>query len=81
MSYKAALSPHAIRDYKKLNPEVRAQIQKGIDSLVKNPTSGSKIKRLKGRLREYYRYRSGGYRIIYAVNPKDRMVFVDYIQH
>ncbi len=81
MSYKVILSPHAIREYKKLNPTIRPQIHEGIDSLSKNPVAGSKIKRLKGRLKEYYRYRSGDYRIVYAVNQKEHIVFVDYIQH
>ena len=81
MSYKVVLSPHAVREYKKLTPAIQPQIQEGIDSLVKNPVSGSKIKRLKGRLREYCRYRSGDYRILYSVNQKEHVVFVDYIQH
>ncbi len=81
MSYKVVLSPHAIREYKKLNPTIQPQIQEGIGSLAKNPISGSKIKRLKGRLREYYRYRAGDYRIVYAVSQTERVIFVDYIQH
>ena len=81
MSYKATLSSHAAREYKKLNLTVRPQIQEGIDALTQNPISGSKIKRLKGRLREYYRYRAGDYRIVYVVNQKEHVVFIDYIQH
>ena len=81
MSYKVLLSPRAVREYKKLNPAVKILVQEGIDSLVKNPVSGAKIKRLKGRLREYYRYRAGDYRIVYSVQPSIHTVFVDYIQH
>ena len=81
MSYKVLLSPHAIREYKKLNPAIQSQIQEGIDSLAKNPIRGAKIKRLKGRLRDYYRYRTGDYRIVYAVSQKERIVFIDYAQH
>ena len=81
MNYKVVLSPHAVREYKKLNPAIRSQIQEGIDSLARNPIAGSKIKRLRGRLHEYYRYRSGDYRIVYAINQKEHIVFVDYIQH
>ena len=81
MNYKVALSPHALKEYKKLNQTIRPQIQEGIDALRKSPVTGSKVKQLKGRLREYYRYRSGDYRIIYAVHQKERVVFVDYIQH
>ena len=81
MSYKVLLSLHAIREYKKLSPVIQPQIQEGINSLAKNPVAGAKIKRLKGRLREYYRYRSGDYRIVYALHQKEHIVFVDYIQH
>jgi len=81
VSYKVSFSPHAVRDYKKLSAEVKTQIQEAIDSLTKNPISGSKVKRLRGKLREYYRYRSGDYRIIYFVDQGGHVVFVDHIQH
>jgi mRNA interferase RelE/StbE len=81
VSYKVVLSPHAARDYKKLNPAVKTQIQQAVDSLTKNPVAGSKIKRLKGRLSEYYRYRAGDYRVVYAIDQAKRTVFVDYVQH
>ena len=81
MTYKVELSPHAVREYKKLDPTIRTHVQTGIDALQHNPLAGSKIKRLKGRLREYCRYRVGDYRIVYAVDRKERRVFVDYIQH
>ena len=81
MTYKVLLSPHAIRNYKKLSTEVKEQIQDAINSLAHNPVSGSKIKRLRGRLKEYYRSRSGDYRIVYTVDRDSNTVFVDYIQH
>ena len=43
--------------------------------------SGPKIKRLKGRLRDYYRYRVGDYRIVTVVDPARHVVYVDYLQH
>lgn len=81
MSYKIRLSPHAQREYKKLNPSIKPGIQKAIDSLQLNPTEGPKIKRLMGRLHAYYRYRLGDYRIVYTVSHEERVVYVDYIQH
>ena len=80
MTYKVVLSPHAARDYKKLNPSLKPKIQAAIDSLQHQPLSGPKIKRLKGRLREYYRYRMDDYRIVYTL-AEDRIVYIDYIQH
>ena len=81
MTYKVLLLPHAVRDYKKLNPSVKPKIQSAIDSLQNHPLSGPKIKRLKGRLREYFRYRVEDYRVVYTVVQEDKAVYVDYIQH
>ncbi|MDP3703967.1 MAG: type II toxin-antitoxin system RelE/ParE family toxin [Candidatus Omnitrophota bacterium] len=81
MTYKVLLSPHAARDYKKLDPAIRPAIQTAIGSLQHHPLTGPKIKPLKGRLREYYRYRVGDYRIVYAVSLTERVVSIDYIQH
>ncbi len=81
VTYSVQLSPHAAREYKKLDPSIRPAIQAAIDSLQRQPLTGPKIKRLKGQLHEYYRYRVGGYRIVYAVNQRGQVVFIDYIQH
>lgn len=81
MTYKVQLSSHAVREYKKVDSSVKPQLQSGLDALQHNPLSGPKIKRLKGRLHEYYRYRVGDYRIVYVVDQRARVVHVDYIQH
>ena len=81
MTYKLQLSPHAARQYKKLDPSVKSSIRAALESLVHQPLIGPKIKRLKGRLHDYYRYRAGDHRILYAVVQPDRAVYVDYIQH
>ena len=81
MTYKIQLSSHALREYKKLDPSVRPAVQAGVDTLRRDPLSGPKVKRLKGQLYEYYRYRAGDYRIVYAVDRRNSVVYVDYIQH
>ena len=81
MTYKVKLSPHAARDYKKLDLSVKPQIQAALDSLQHHPLAGPQVKRLKGRLHEYYRYRAGDYRIVYVVSKQEHIVYVDYIQH
>ena len=60
-----------------MKPRIRA----GLDALRTHPTDGTAIKRLKGHLREYFRYRVGDYRLVYTVEQKSRVVYVDYIQH
>ncbi len=81
MLYSVQLSPHAVRQYKKLDPAIRSRIEAGIDALRHTPLEGPHIKRLKGRLHAYHRCRIGDYRIVYAVAHHDRIVYVDYIQH
>jgi len=81
VTYKVQLSSHAVREYRKIDPSVRGSVQSGLDVLQHNPLSGPKIKQLKGRLHDYYRYRVGDYRIVYAVDHKAHAVFVDTIQH
>ena len=81
MICKVRLSPHAVNEYKKLPSDIKPEIQEGLDSLAKSPFAGPKVKRLKGRLREYFRYRVQDYRIVYTVDQKAAIVYVDYIQH
>lgn len=81
MAYKVQLSPHAVRLYKKLDPAILPDMRAALESLQHTPLHGSKIKRLKGRLHNYYRYRVGDYRIVYAVDARQQVVYVDYLQH
>lgn len=80
MSYRVQLSPHATREYRKLDPPVKPMVQAGMDALQQSPLAGPRVKRLKGRLHRYYRYRAGEYRILYVVEQSSRTVHVDYIQ-
>ena len=81
MTYRVFLSPHAARQYKKPEPSIKPAIQTAIDTLGHTPLTGPKIKRLKGRLHAYFRYRIGDYRIVYTIAQQEGAVFIDYIQH
>ena len=81
MTYKVLLSPHAVRAYKKLDPSVKAVLQAGLDALKRHPVTGPNIKRLKGRFGNYRRYRVGDYRIVYALDQKAGIVYVDFLAH
>ena len=81
MTYRVQLSPHAARQYKKLDPSIKSSVQAGIDALAHSPLTGPNVKHLKGRLHEYHRYRVGDYRIVYTVSHQDHVVYVDYIRH
>lgn len=81
MTFRVVLSPHGAKEYKKLSPSFKAEIQAALDALRHHPLEGAKIKRLKGRLAAYHRYRVGDYRVVYAVAKKEGIVYIDYIQH
>lgn len=81
MTYRVQFSPHAAREYRKLDAAIKPDLAAALDALQHQPLVGPKIKRLKGRLREYYRYRMGDYRVAYVIDTKTRTVLVDYIQH
>ncbi|MCP4400746.1 MAG: type II toxin-antitoxin system RelE/ParE family toxin [bacterium] len=44
--------------------------------LRRNPYYGPNIKKLKGKLSKYYRYRIGNYRLFYEVDREKIMIFV-----
>jgi mRNA interferase RelE/StbE len=52
-----------IRDY--INPQLRT-----------NPFFGPNIKRLRGNLNDYYRYRLGNFRLFYTVDNDRVIVFI-----
>ncbi len=81
MAYKVQLSPHAAKQYHKLHSSIQSSVRVAIDTLQHAPLAGPKIKRLKGRLHAYYRYRIGDYRIVYAVDQPAHAVYIDYVQH
>lgn len=49
--------------------------------LRKNPFFGPNIKRLKGSLSDYYRYRIGNYRLFYKVEEQRILVVIVDIEH
>ena len=81
MTFEIQLSPHAVRSLKKLDSETKEKIRRAIDTLRQNPSSGPAIKRLKGLLREYYRYRAGDYRIIYEIRDTEKIISIFAVGH
>ena len=49
--------------------------------LRKNPFFGPNIKRLKGSLSDYYRYRIGDYRLFYKIEERRVLVVIIDIEH
>ncbi len=81
MAYRVLLSPLAIKTYKSASESFRERLDKAIEDIGRSPFGGPQIKRLKGVLKEYRRYRLGEYRILYALSKQRAEVYIDYIQH
>ncbi len=79
LTYKLVFDDKVIKDLKSIDKAWQQRIIKAIKTkLVDNPFQG---KRLVGELSPYYRYRVGGYRVIYEVQEQEVLVTVIKIRH
>lgn len=74
MKYRIKIKPSAKRQLKRLPQKIRPSIGYLIDSLSVNPRPGG-IKKLKGK-RDFYRVKSGDYRVIYTIDDDVLLVTV-----
>ena len=74
-SYRITLSPAAVRQLRKFDPQVKRRIQAAIELLAENPRSPPAAKQLVGGGGEW-RVRVGDYRIIYEINDGELLVLV-----
>jgi mRNA interferase RelE/StbE len=72
------ISSQASRFYASLQGKEQSRVAAAFDVLAREPRSG---KPLKGELKGYWSYRVGGYRILYAIEDKEVVVYVLRIQH
>lgn len=71
---------------KKIETKENKKLYKKIENYVypflrRNPYFGPNIKRLKGDLSEYYRYRIGDYRLFYKIDDTKVLIFIVDIEH
>jgi mRNA interferase RelE/StbE len=77
--YEVLVSREAEKYYKGQDKNTKRRLNKCIDNLSKEPLSGSHIKRLHGKLEGKYRYEMGGFRIVYEINIKNKIVEIKSI--
>ncbi|MBI4722552.1 MAG: type II toxin-antitoxin system RelE/ParE family toxin [Candidatus Stahlbacteria bacterium] len=78
--YEVFVSNEAEKYYKKLEKDTKRRINKCIDVISNEPFFGFHIKRLHGELEGKYRYESGGLRIIYEIDKKNKNVEIKAIR-
>ena len=80
MAYRVELTRVARRQLAALPRPAQKRIQAAIELLRGNPRP-PKCKRLKGRLHEFHRVRTGDYRIVYLIEDARLVVCVVTIAH
>jgi len=75
MSYKLKFLPSALKEWRKLAPEIREKLKKQLGRRLENPHIDST--RIRGYKHHYkIKLRSAGYRLIYEVEEKEIAVYV-----
>ena len=75
MSYKLKFLPSALREWRKLAPEIKEQFKAHLSRRLENPNIDSA--RIKGYKHHYkIKLRSVGYRLVYEVEEKEFAVYV-----
>ncbi|GBF79857.1 type II toxin-antitoxin system RelE family toxin [Aphanothece sacrum] len=79
--YKVVLTKKAKAFYTNADPLLAKKLARSFEILEQTPSLHPNIKVLKGRLKGYYRYRIGDYRIIYEIDHQTIQVIVVKIAH
>jgi mRNA interferase RelE/StbE len=75
MSYKLEFLPSALKEWRKLAPEIRAQFKAHLQRRVQKPHIDTA--RIRGYKNHYkIKLRSVGYRLVYEVEEKEIIVYV-----
>ena len=69
-AFEIQFTDEADTHYNRLDARMTRRVDVAIDTLMQNPFLGPNIKKLKGRYAGQYRYRVGGYRIIYSIDTQ-----------
>jgi len=77
-NWKVEIKPTAEKQYLRLDKTTRSRIKKALVNLeqCENPLLHSNVKPLVGELRGDYRYRVGGYRILFTPNDTNKLLYI-----
>ncbi len=75
MSYRLKFLPSALKEWRKLSPEIKAQFKKKLERRLESPHIDSA--RIRGYQNHYkIKLRSVGYRLVYEAEDKEITVYV-----
>ncbi|MER3500644.1 MAG: type II toxin-antitoxin system mRNA interferase toxin, RelE/StbE family [Candidatus Fervidibacterota bacterium] len=78
MSYQVLLTPRAVRDIRRLQPELQQRLLKAIAALGDNPRPQG-CEKVRGS--DEWRIRVGDYRVRYRIDDSQHQVIVTRIGH
>ena len=79
--YEVLLTRDAQKFYQDAGAPLVRRLNRCFDQLRRNPYEHPNIRRLKGPLAGYWRYRVGDWRVVYCVGEDRRIVTVVFIVH
>lgn len=79
--YEVFLTKEAQRVYQEAGPVLVQKLNRCLQYLRNDPYEHPNIKRLKGSLAGYLRYRAGDWRVVYQVDEQAQEVIVTLIAH
>lgn len=79
--YEIRLSRKAQQVYEKADKPLARKLNRCFDQLTQNPHTHPNIKRLRGELSGYFRYRVGDWRVVYEVHEDQVIVIIVMIAH
>jgi mRNA interferase RelE/StbE len=79
--YNLVLTREAQKFYEKAEPSLARRLNRCFDRLRQTPYNHPNIKRLRGHLAGYWRYRVGDWRVVYQADEDTRLITILLITH
>lgn len=79
--YDLVLTREAQKFYQKAEPSLTRRLNRCFDQLRQTPYDHPNIKRLRGALAGYWRYRVGDWRVVYEVDQDSHLITILLIVH
>jgi mRNA interferase RelE/StbE len=79
--YELTLTRDAQRFYEEADPPLVRRLHRCFEHLRQNPYEHPNVKRLRGSLAGYFRYRVGDWRVVYEVDEEKHLITVLLIAH
>ena len=75
--YEIRLEGDFEKNYRRLDSNMTRRINEAIETISKHPYAGDKLK--EKRFKGLYKYRVGSYRIIYDIDPQNRVCYLQNV--